>query len=206
MADVGQVSRHQSTNNLRGPDWGLFAIGGAPMGDSLSSFMAWVAPILSAIIVAAATANINTKISMSAKKQDEDRQTTEARRKAEADWRESVDRILEEQAAALRSVADDRVEWYSWRESLVESLDGRLDSHGDKIATILKVQCTQMRSDCVHRAHRYLDDLGCASTEEKNAFWAEYQEYCEMCEKYGVQNNFVGELAKRVMALPERTI
>lgn len=72
--------------------------------------------------------------------------------------------------------------------------------------SMLKSQVTQMRSDCLHRIHRYLDDLGCASTEEKDAFWAEYQEYCALCEQYGIENSFVDELAKRVMALPEREI
>lgn len=89
-----------------------------------------------------------------------------------------------------------------WRGRIEE----RLDEQDEKIMSMLKSQVTQMRSDCLHRIHRYLDDLGCASTEEKDAFWAEYQEYCALCDQYGIENSFVDELAKRVMALPEREI
>lgn len=176
------------------------------MSVDIAPIVSWVASILSAVVVTAATASINSRMRRHDQLADARHAETEAKRRAEAEWRESVDRILEEQGNALKSVADDRVEWYAWRASMVDGMDARLDEQGDKIMAILRVQCTQMRSDCVHRAHRYLDDLGCASTEEKNAFWAEYQEYCEMCERYGIKNNFVDELARRVMALPERDI
>lgn len=89
-----------------------------------------------------------------------------------------------------------------WRDRIEERLDGQ----DEKIMSMLKSQVTQMRSDVIHRTHRYLDDLGMASTEEKDAFWAEYEEYCELCEQYGIENNFVDELAQRVMALPEREL
>lgn len=138
----------------------------------VSAILGWLAPILSTIIIAAATASINSKIAAGERKRDEARAETEAKRKAEAEWRARIEERMDEQ--------DERVE------------------------SVLKGQCTQMRSDVVHRAHRYLDDLGMASTEEKDAFWAEYEEYCNLCEQYGIENNFVDELARRVMTLPER--
>lgn len=89
-----------------------------------------------------------------------------------------------------------------WRSGVEQ----RLDIHDAKIDSVLKGQCTQMRSDIVHKTHRYLDDLGMASTEEKQAFWAEYEDYQLICEQYGIENHFVDELAKRVMELPEREV
>lgn len=89
-----------------------------------------------------------------------------------------------------------------WRVAISE----RIEDQDEKIHAILRAQVTQMRSDAVHKAHRYIDDLGCASTEEKEAFWAEYQDYCEVCEKYGIENSFVDELAHTVMELPPRHV
>ena len=140
----------------------------------MDRLIGWLAPILSTIIITAATSSINAHLQRSQKLADERHAETEAKRKAEAEWRAAVDKHFAEQ--------------------------------DDKIQAILKAQVTQMRSDTLHRIHRYLDDLGCASTEEKNAFWAEYEEYCELCEKYGIENDFVETLAHRVMDLPERPL
>lgn len=135
-------------------------------------------------------------------KRDEARAETQAKRDAEAAWRDSVERQISEQADALRHVAEDRTDWYSWREEVVRLMDAQ----DERIMSVLKGQCTQMRSDLIHRAHRYLDDLGRASTEEKDAFNDEYEDYCAICEAYGINNSFIDDLARRVMALPEREI
>lgn len=161
----------------------------------MEAMLAWLSPILSAVIVAAATASINSSVKRHDQLADERHAETEAKRRAEAEWRSSVDALLSEQAKAIKSVADDRENWSAWRSEI--------DS---KVMSMLKSQVTQMRSDVIHRTHRYLDDLGCASTEEKAAFWAEYEEYCELCEQYGIDNELVDELAQRVMHLPERQI
>jgi hypothetical protein len=105
---------------------------------------------------------------------DERHEETERKRRAEAEWRDDVER--------------------------------RLARQDEKISAVLKGQTTQMRSDLIHRAHRYLDDLGKASTDEKDAFNDEYSDYCAICEAYGITNSFIDELARRVMALPEREI
>lgn len=89
-----------------------------------------------------------------------------------------------------------------WRDDI----EKRLSDQDDKLQAVLKGQCTQMRSDIIHKAHRYLDDLGCASTEEKDAFNVEYEDYCAICDAHGIKNNFVGELASQVMHLPNRKI
>ena len=170
--------------------------------EALAPIIGWLSPILSTIIITAATASINAHIKRHDQLAEERNAKTEEKRKADAEWRESVDRALGEQSEALRAVAQDRADWYEWRAEMVE----RMDAQNERTMSMLKSQVTQMRSDCMHRIHRYLDDLGMASTEEKTAFWAEYEEYCELCEKYGIENNFVKELAQRVMSLPEREI
>lgn len=92
------------------------------------------------------------------------------------------------------------------REAWRAGVDKRLDEQDAKIDAVLKGQTTQMRSDLVHRAHRYLDDLGKASSEEKDAFWDEYKDYCIICKAFKIENSFIDQLAQRVMALPEREV
>lgn len=146
-----------------------------------AQLVAWAAPIASTIIVTAVTASINAKIKSGEQKRDEAKAETEAKRKAEAEWREQV-------------------------EKRMESFERLLEAQDDKIDSVLKSQLTNTRSDIVHKAHRYLDDLGCASTDEKNSFDAQYKEYSDLCEAYGIENDFVKRLYERVMALPEREL
>lgn len=138
----------------------------------MNDLLQWLAPILSTIIVTAATAAINAQVQRSQRIADERHAETEAKRAVEAQWRDSV--------------------------------DTRLDSQDEKIFAVLKGQTTQMRSDLVHKAHRYIDDLGCASTEEKDAFDSQYKDYCAICKAHGIENSFVDEMARQVMALPSR--
>lgn len=60
----------------------------------LQQVAAWVAPMLSTIIVTAATASINARIARGEKKRDEAQEATEAKRKAEAEWREAMSRHM----------------------------------------------------------------------------------------------------------------
>ena len=149
--------------------------------EALGPIIGWFAPILSTIIITAATASINAHIKRHEQIAEERNAKTEQKRREEAEWRERMEHRMEE-------------------------IERKMEEQDDKMMSVLKSQVTQMRSDTLHRIHRYLDDLGMASTEEKTAFWAEYEEYCELCEKYGIENNFVKELAQRVMDLPEREI
>ena len=132
----------------------------------------WLAPILSTLIITAATAMINRRIAERDRIADERHAETESKRAEEAAWRERIEKRLDEQ-------------------------DG-------KISSVLDAQCTQMRSDLIHRAHRYVDDLGAASTEEKQAFWAQYEDYLRICESHGIKNNFIDQLVEQVMGLPTR--
>lgn len=134
--------------------------------------ISWLAPIASTVIVTAATASINSKIADGERKRDAAQAETEAKRKAEAEWRSSIEARLAEQDA--------------------------------KIDAVLRGQTTQMRSDLVHRAHRYIDDLHAASTDEKQAFWAEYEDYAAICDANGIKNSFIDNIAQQVMELPNR--
>lgn len=89
-----------------------------------------------------------------------------------------------------------------WRNCVV----ARLNQQDDRIETILTAQCSQMRSDIIHKCHRYLDDLGRASTEEKDALKAEHDEYSAVCAANEITNNFVDMMVQRVMELPEREV
>lgn len=98
----------------------------------------------------------------------------------------------------------DREREESERKAWRSGVDRRLDGQDAKIQAILRGQTTQMRSDLIHKAHRYVDDLGCAGIEEKQAFWAEYEDYQRICDANNIVNHFVDQLAQLVMELPDR--
>lgn len=144
------------------------------MTDTLTAIIQWLAPILSTVIIAAATASINAQVARQQRTADERHAETEAKRKAEAEWRESVTK--------------------------------RLDEQDRRLGTVLTLQCSQTRSDILHKCHRYLDDIGMASTEEKDALRAEHDDYAAICTANGIENEFIKLLVERVMQLPEREI
>lgn len=88
----------------------------------------------------------------------------------------------------------------AWRKGV----DERLKEQDGKIDAVMLGQTTQMRADITHKIHRYMDDLGCASTEEKNSLNAEYKVYCAICKEYGIENDFVAHMMEQVMELPSR--
>lgn len=136
--------------------------------------LAWFGPIVAALLTCAGQLWLNQKFKRADAKHDEARRDTDAKRMAEAEWRDSVTK--------------------------------RLDKQDGRIGTILTAQCSQMRSDIVHKCHRYLDDLGKASTEEKDALKAEHDEYSAVCAANEITNNFVDMMVQRVMELPEREV
>lgn len=140
-------------------------------------YSALVFPLLLLIgqaLVALGQRKLNMRMDEGERVRNDARAETEAKRAAEAKWRDDVTR--------------------------------RLDKQDERIDTILTAQCSQMRSDIVHKCHRYLDDLGKASTEEKDALKAEHDEYSAVCEANEITNNFVDIMVQRVMELPERDV
>lgn len=89
-----------------------------------------------------------------------------------------------------------------WQTSVI----GRLDEQDRRIDTVLSLQCSQTRSDILHKCHRYLDDIGKASTEEKEALKAEHKDYAKICKENEIENEFIDLLVQRVMELPERDV
>jgi hypothetical protein len=98
--------------------------------------------------------------------------------------------------------ADEQARKDAWREGM-SARTGRLERIID---TILTLQCSQVRADILHKCHRYLDDIGKASTEEKESLWAENEDYRAVCEAHGIENHYIDKLVERVMQLPERDI
>lgn len=108
----------------------------------------------------------------------------------------------EKREMARLETSEKRAAEAEWRESI----NHRMDAQDERISAILQAQCSQMRSDIIHKCHRYLDDLGRASIEEKNALKAEHEEYEALCKANDIVNNFVDLMVQRVMELPERDV
>lgn len=138
----------------------------------MQSLVAFLSPILSTLIVTFGTLAINRWFKAFADRQDRRDAETDAKRKAEAEWRESIER--------------------------------KLDDIEEKVNHNSRVQAAQLRSDIIHKCHRYLDDLGKAGTEEKEALHDEHEQYTQFCYDLETPNNFIDNLVERVMALPER--
>lgn len=134
----------------------------------------WLAPILSTIIITLATAHINAMLAEGERRRNEAREETAEKRRAEAEWRESVD-------AKLREIED-------------------------KVDRSISSQAMQTRSDIIHKCHRYLDDLGKASIEEKQALHDEHEQYTQFCEDLGIDNSFIDDMVSKVMELPTREL
>ena len=90
----------------------------------------------------------------------------------------------------------------SWREGMSHRI-GRLE---ENVRLSNEAHCSQIRADIVHKCHRYLDDLGCASTEEKQSLDESYRDYLRFCKQLGIKNHFIDNLVARAMDLPERDI
>lgn len=93
-----------------------------------------------------------------------------------------------------------RKESAAWRVRI----ESEIADQDDVLESVLEAQCTQMRADITHKIHRYMDDLGCASPEEKESLHNEYKVYCDICEKHHIKNHFVEKMMDQVLALPDR--
>lgn len=133
------------------------------------------------LMLLAAQLWLNSQFKRMDVKRDAAQVQTDAKRKVEAEWRDSIDQRLSELAKGISDV-------------------------DDKTNRSIAVQAAQIRSDIIHKCHRYLDDLGRASTEEKGALSDEHRQYTQFCADLDVENNFIDALVDRVMHLPEREV
>ena len=142
----------------------------------LQPIISWAAPIIASVMTTVLTTILVSRINKRL---------------------ENADRKLEAEKADADAERKERAEWRS-------RVEQRLDRQDETTKTILEAQCTQMRSDITHKIHRYMDDLHCASSEEKQSLWAEYEVYCEVCSEYKIENHFVEQMVRQVMDLPDR--
>ena len=140
----------------------------------MDAFVAWVAPIVATLVTLAGQLWLNGRFKAADEKRDAARAETEAKRAAEAEWRDEVDRRLKD----------------------IEEKMGRSVLH----------QALQLRSDIIHKCHRYLDDLGKASTEEKDALADEHKQYSQFCKDLDIDNDFIDEMVAKVKELPGREV
>lgn len=140
----------------------------------MDGLLGWLAPVAATLVTLAGQLWLNQRFERSDEKHDRARMETEAKRRAEVEWRDRIDE--------------------------------RLDDIENKLGRSISQQAAQIRSDIVHKCHRYLDDLGRASTEEKQALHDEHEQYASFCEDLCMENNFIDDLVARVMELPEREI
>lgn len=89
-----------------------------------------------------------------------------------------------------------------WRAEI----DKRLEDIEEKMGRSIEQQAMQIRSDIVHKCHRYLDDLHAASIEEKDVLDDQHKQYSQFCEDLGIDNDFIDNLVAKVMELPDREI
>lgn len=140
----------------------------------MDKIVAWLAPIVATLVTLAGQLWLNQKFKSADEKRDAARADTDAKRKAEAEWRDNVTQ--------------------------------RLDDMEDKLNRSVLQQTVQIRSDIIHKCHRYLDDLGRASSEEKETLSDAYEQYCKFCADLDIENDFIDMMVARVMELPEREV
>ena len=148
----------------------------------IKAFIDWLAqnPLTLGFLTLLGQLWLNRRFKLADEKRDEARSGTEKKRQEEQEWRNHMDRRMDD-------------------------LDNRVDEILDTQGVILDTQCAQTRSDILHKVHRYIDDLGCASIEEKSALKAEHQNYQRICKENDIENEFIDGLVEQVMNLPSRS-
>lgn len=76
------------------------------MENAAGAFLAWLGPILSALITSGGLAIINAKIAHSEKKRDIAKAETDAKRKAEAEWRDRMEKRIDEIDEKVSAIND----------------------------------------------------------------------------------------------------
>lgn len=87
----------------------------------MDKLISWLAPILSTIIITAATASINAHIKRRDKVADERHAETEAKRKTEAEWRERMEEAITDLKREVTKSKD--AQQSTMRQSLIHSYE-----------------------------------------------------------------------------------
>lgn len=164
--------------------------------EALAPIISWLAPIISTLIITAATASINSSMKRHDQLADERHAETEAKRKADEEWRKAVDKLLEEQSESLKHVAEDRVDWYSWRTKIIE----RLDEQDAKLDTLTDGVQTTMRTDLIHLYEKFTT-RGWITPEERAAWHDMHAKYSALN-----ANGLIDSYSAKLDELPDREI
>lgn len=87
----------------------------------MDKLIGWLSPILSTIIITAATASINAHLQRSQKLADERHAETEAKRKTEAEWRERMEEAITDLKREVTKSKD--AQQSTMRQSLIHSYE-----------------------------------------------------------------------------------
>lgn len=109
-------------------------------------------------------------------------------------------RADEKRDAARAKTEAKRAAEDAWRAEV----DKRLSDIEEKMDRTILQQAMQIRSDIVHKCHRYFDDLHAASIEEKDVLSDQHKQYSKFCKDLGIDNDFIDNLVAKVMELPDR--
>lgn len=164
--------------------------------EALAPIISWLAPIASTLIITAATASINSRMKIHDQMAEARHAETEAKIKADEEWRQAVDKLLSEQSEALKHVAEDRVDWYAWREEIVMmmgSQDGKLDSLTDGVQTT-------MRTDLIHLYEKFTT-RGWITPEERAAWHDMHAKYSALN-----ANGLIDSYNAKLDELPDKEI
>ena len=164
--------------------------------EALTPIISWLAPILSTLIITAATASINSHMKRHDQLAEARHAETEEKRKADEEWRAAVDKLLSEQSEALKHVADDRVDWYSWRADIIE----RLDEQDAKLDTLTDGVQTTMRTDLIHLYEKFTT-RGWITPEERAAWHDMHAKYSALN-----ANGLIDSYSAKLDELPDREI
>ena len=164
--------------------------------EALGPIIGWFAPILSTIIITAATASINAHIKRHEQIAEERNARTEEKRKADATWRESVDKMLEEQSDALKAVAQDCADSHEWRAAMAK----RMDAQDKKLDALTDATQTTMRTTLLHYIEKYLT-RGWITPEERSSLIDMHKKYAALN-----ANGFIDGYMNRIAKLPDREI
>lgn len=164
--------------------------------EALAPIISWLAPIVSTLIITAATASINSRMKIHDQMAEARHAETEAKIKADEEWRQAVDKLLEEQSDALRAVAQDRADWYEWRAAIVE----RLDTQDEKLDALTDGVQTTMRTDLIHLYEKFTT-RGWITPEERAAWHDMHTKYSALN-----ANGLIDSYSAKLDELPDREI
>lgn len=87
----------------------------------LNEVMGWLAPIVSTLVICAGQLALNTSFKRADEKRDADRAETEAKRKAEAEWRERMEEAITDLKREVTKSKD--AQQSTMRQSLIHSYE-----------------------------------------------------------------------------------